>query len=673
MACLMLLAACNAGGRSDTAGPQPPAAVRDSFILRWNAPQDLDVLANDRDPQNSALTLVSASGAQHGTLSVANGQVRYTPAVNYYGDDAFTYTVRNAQGLTSTGQVSLIVRARLLLQGRIPAASGQGASVAAITPAGNVSTRTDASGAFSLSLESVDPADTVRLEARNVGGTSTFALASFLGSYDRLVDLQDAQGTIDATRLPALTVTAFTTAQYSLAMQSGGLPKTDELWTLRQKQQDAAALTTLAATIDEVAAGRATLPAGIPDTLAMAQSLAAYANVANTRFGDASVLPSVLDATLAGAAPRGIMAGRSTPRTLFVFTGGRSGLQEGWLLVLYPDGRAEGASARLGGSFDGARWSEIGGTLTITLAAPQGVTLFDQDANGQLVQTRTETYTALQLRWVAGEVGFGVAGFRAMGSLTIAAVGGTPGINALGTRFEPVSVYADEGFEPLSASELTGQRWVGLPIVPDHQDFTAEDLDQTALQFLDGTRGQRRDGRTFTWSMDGSTLQLDFGGALLQRAERLWRDPDTGEEAWMAFSLVGGDQIIRGVYGARVFRADPDFAWQPAWAAGTWLDDPVGVRPGTVSALTRLLADGSGATLIRPFGGNATTQQTTLWHIDPATGRLVQRATSGFPPALQRDWLPLARLSGTTLLVLEDTEVPAGANALLRAKRYDRQ
>ncbi|HUQ53067.1 MAG TPA: tandem-95 repeat protein, partial [Gammaproteobacteria bacterium] len=69
------------------------------------------LLANDRDFDGDALALVSVGGATHGSVSLANGIVTFTPAASYNGAAAFNYTVRDARGAQSTGTVNLSIQA----------------------------------------------------------------------------------------------------------------------------------------------------------------------------------------------------------------------------------------------------------------------------------------------------------------------------------------------------------------------------------------------------------------------------------------------------------------------------------------------------------------------------------------------------------------------------------
>jgi len=72
-------------------------------------PWILEFLANDTDPNGLHLTIYGASKPSHGTIVILaeEGIIRYTPESNWYGTDTFTYTVVNAEGLTSQARSQL--------------------------------------------------------------------------------------------------------------------------------------------------------------------------------------------------------------------------------------------------------------------------------------------------------------------------------------------------------------------------------------------------------------------------------------------------------------------------------------------------------------------------------------------------------------------------------------
>jgi hypothetical protein len=57
------------------------------------------------------LTLVKVGKAKHGTVHHSGGKITYTPDEGFTGTDKFTYTVRNAVGVKSTGKVVVKVKA----------------------------------------------------------------------------------------------------------------------------------------------------------------------------------------------------------------------------------------------------------------------------------------------------------------------------------------------------------------------------------------------------------------------------------------------------------------------------------------------------------------------------------------------------------------------------------
>lgn len=94
---------------------QLPVASNDSARTRRNTPVDINVLANDRDPDGalvpSSVSIVTQP-TRGGTASVnANGTVRYTPRLNFRGTDVFTYNVKDDRGgvsNTATVRVNVV-------------------------------------------------------------------------------------------------------------------------------------------------------------------------------------------------------------------------------------------------------------------------------------------------------------------------------------------------------------------------------------------------------------------------------------------------------------------------------------------------------------------------------------------------------------------------------------
>lgn len=95
-----------------TVNDNPPVAVDDAANTAAATPVTLNVLANDSDPQNDALALVSTTTPANGTVSFsANGSVTYTPNAGFAGVDTFTYVVRDSNGSTASAIVRITVSA----------------------------------------------------------------------------------------------------------------------------------------------------------------------------------------------------------------------------------------------------------------------------------------------------------------------------------------------------------------------------------------------------------------------------------------------------------------------------------------------------------------------------------------------------------------------------------
>ncbi len=82
----------------------PPTVNADFYsmpedgILNIEAP---GVAANDVDIDGDTLTVTQLTGASNGSLTLnANGSFSYAPALNWFGDDAFTYEVTDAGAVT---------------------------------------------------------------------------------------------------------------------------------------------------------------------------------------------------------------------------------------------------------------------------------------------------------------------------------------------------------------------------------------------------------------------------------------------------------------------------------------------------------------------------------------------------------------------------------------------
>ncbi len=90
----------------------PPVAVDDSAITDEDIPVDIDVLANDTDPDGDDLIVsdYDSSSTRGGTVNCTSaGLCTYTPPAGFNGADTFDYTASDGHGGTDTATVTVTV------------------------------------------------------------------------------------------------------------------------------------------------------------------------------------------------------------------------------------------------------------------------------------------------------------------------------------------------------------------------------------------------------------------------------------------------------------------------------------------------------------------------------------------------------------------------------------
>ena len=91
-----------------------PSAADDTFQITNEGPQvdwTLDPTANDTDPDGDALSVSATADPEHGTIVLDSGTIKYTPDSGFSGDDSFAYTLRDSEGGTATGTITVWVDA----------------------------------------------------------------------------------------------------------------------------------------------------------------------------------------------------------------------------------------------------------------------------------------------------------------------------------------------------------------------------------------------------------------------------------------------------------------------------------------------------------------------------------------------------------------------------------
>lgn len=95
-----------------TLGNQTPVAAADAVAGTEDVVLPIPratLSANDTDGDGDALVVVEVGLPSHGTAVISGADVVYTPAADFNGSDAFSYTVRDASGATATAMVVVTV------------------------------------------------------------------------------------------------------------------------------------------------------------------------------------------------------------------------------------------------------------------------------------------------------------------------------------------------------------------------------------------------------------------------------------------------------------------------------------------------------------------------------------------------------------------------------------
>jgi large repetitive protein len=93
-----------------TATNDAPTAAADTGTTNEDTAVAINVVANDTDIDLDALTPSAVSAPDLGSAAIApDGKIVYTPPPNYFGPDAFSYTVSDGHGGTASASVSVNV------------------------------------------------------------------------------------------------------------------------------------------------------------------------------------------------------------------------------------------------------------------------------------------------------------------------------------------------------------------------------------------------------------------------------------------------------------------------------------------------------------------------------------------------------------------------------------
>ena len=89
-----------------------PIANTDTATTDEDTPVDINVLANDSEPDGDTLNINSVTQGANGTVSInPDKTLHYAPAQDFFGGDSFTYTIDDGHGGTATATVNVTVNA----------------------------------------------------------------------------------------------------------------------------------------------------------------------------------------------------------------------------------------------------------------------------------------------------------------------------------------------------------------------------------------------------------------------------------------------------------------------------------------------------------------------------------------------------------------------------------
>jgi VCBS repeat-containing protein len=159
-----------------------------------------NVLGNDSDVDGDRLSIdtTPASGPSHGTVVLnADGTFVYTPQANYFGNDSFSYTVRDADGAVSVATVTVSVASVNDAPATSSAPAAQNASVGTTLSQDVVSLFTDVDGdALTFSVAGLPPGLSLDVSTGQITGTLTMA-----GNFSAVVTANDGHGGISTQTL----------------------------------------------------------------------------------------------------------------------------------------------------------------------------------------------------------------------------------------------------------------------------------------------------------------------------------------------------------------------------------------------------------------------------------------------------------------------------------------
>ncbi|WP_420643924.1 Ig-like domain-containing protein [Candidatus Leptofilum sp.] len=182
-----------------------PTAVDDNeTVAEDSGTTSFDVLSNDSDPENDALTIDSVGTPDSGgTAVINNNQVDYTPAANFFGTETFTYTISDGS-LSDVATVTVTVTA----ENDAPTAVNDNETVVedSSTTSFDVLNNDSDPENDTLTIDSVGATDNGGTAVINAGQIDYTPAANFVGTETFTYTISDGNGGSDSATV-TITVT----------------------------------------------------------------------------------------------------------------------------------------------------------------------------------------------------------------------------------------------------------------------------------------------------------------------------------------------------------------------------------------------------------------------------------------------------------------------------------
>jgi hypothetical protein len=542
----------------------------------------VDVMGND-GALGVDLRLLKAFKPAHGSATIEDGRIRYTPAAGFQGSDSFKYMVLPAKSQPGQATVNVEVGqggVSLRLAGRVVDDPIPDATVKVSVGGFDFVTTSDANGNYVLDIAALRGDAFVTVTATGVSPTGApVRFYSLVGEIVRLAGAAGSDGVLTRDENNQVNVTNLSTAQFVLLTEANGGNPVDtdqELLPLTQAV-DVTELLQLAAVIKLVVDDGVPLPAGINDPLALISDPAALETFKASLAPDQLELaidavsqdPNLTPGYRADALPNNYsLVFASAPGTI------RSNLTPLGLLSLA--GTSSGDAVLIDSDPDNDdrwTWSLQNGDIVLDKLVPEEVTYFDVNpactAQGMDV-TETVTQARLHMLQDGAGVDYVEASFlanRHYDDLDPDDGCATPADGTSLAIFQVLGFEDHAGELPFAANESFGKFALatyapsaGIFFGAAVFDFDTHTVNHTDLM------------PTFSASVADGRLEMEVtdshgGGVIHQQYRRLQSDGAKGEGLFLVQDYPDGRQRVAYTLGSRL---DGSAAFDSAGMVGLW-------------------------------------------------------------------------------------------------------